>query len=363
MPPTSIVSKLAAANPSKIFKIGPKGIAVNRIRYKLAIARLEYYPVEFVVRSCSVSVLIGHKPVRYPTISEKFIGVFRMRMFLIMLITAVLFAPTLSSAVQADTLEQIEQSGKVRIGFRKAQPPMSFLDMDGKPAGYSVDLCVRIVNEVKNTLGNPNIAIEYVPVSSSYRFEALADNSIDILCGATTKTISRGKLVDFTQLTFVTGASLLSLKEDGIGGVSALQGKKVGVTKGTTTLDTLTAKLKESVSDAKVVPFDSTAAGMKALIKGEIDAFSADQVVLIGLVLTHQGEGQFAIATDIFSYEPFALAVKRNDSDFRLLADTVLSQLNRSGQITPIYSKWFGKFTKKIPTLLQAMYVLNSTPE
>jgi glutamate/aspartate transport system substrate-binding protein len=79
--------------------------------------------------------------------------------------------------------------------------------------------------------------------------------------------------------------------------------------------------------------------------------------------LTHEGEKQFAIAGDKFSCEPFALAVRRNDSDFRLLADSVLSQLNRSGQITPIYSKWFGKFIMKVPALLQAMYVLNSTPE
>lgn len=286
-----------------------------------------------------------------------------MRYFLALLAAAVFISSPLHAAGQADTLEQIKQSGKVRIGFRQAQPPMSFLGSDGKPTGYSVDLCMRIVNEVKNTLGNPDIAIEYVPLSSSNRFEALQNNTVDILCGATTKTIARGKLVDFTQLTFVTGASLLSLKETGIEGISALQGKKVAVSKGTTTIDALNAKLKESVSDAKVVPVESAAAGMQALIKGEVDAFSADQVVLIGLVLTHEGDEKFAIATDIFSYEPFALAVRRNDSEFRLLADSVLAQLNRSGQITPIYSKWFGKFTKKVPPLLQAMFVLNSTPE
>lgn len=286
-----------------------------------------------------------------------------MKLLLVLLATAVMFAQPLGAAEQMDTLEQVKQSGKVRIGFRKAQPPMSFLDKDGKPAGYSVELCVRIVNEVKNTIGRDDITIEYVPVSSTNRFEALSNNTIDILCGATTKTISRGKLVDFTQLTFVTGASLLSLKDSAVEGISGLQGKKVAVSKGTTTIDALKTKLKESVSDAKVVPVDSAEAGMQALIKGEVDAFSADQVVLIGLVLTHKGDQQFAIATDIFSFEPFALAVRRNDSDFRLLADTVLAQLNRSGQITPIYSKWFGKFTKKVPPLLQAMYVLNSTPE
>lgn len=286
-----------------------------------------------------------------------------MRFMFVLLASAILFAQPLGAAEQVSTLEQINKSGKVRIGYREAQPPMSFLDKDGKPVGYSIDLCIRIVNEVKNTLGRDDIAIEYVPVSSTNRFEALSNNTIDILCGATTKTISRGKLVDFTQLTFVTGATLLSLKDNPVDGISGLQGKKVAVSKDTTTIDALKAKLKESVSDAKVVPVEDANAGMQALIKGEVDAFSADQVVLIGLVLTHEGEEKFAIASDIFSFEPFALAVRRNDSDFRLLADSVLAQLNRSGQITPIYSKWFGQFTKKVPTLLQALYVLNATPE
>ena len=286
-----------------------------------------------------------------------------MRRIFVLLVIAAFFAQPIHASGHEGTLAQIKQSGKVRIGFRENQPPMSFVDKSGKPAGYSIDLCVRIVNEVKKTLGRDDITVEYVPISSTNRFPALADNKIDILCGATTKTISRGEKVDFTQLTFVTGASLLSLKDNAVGGISALQGKKVAVSKGTTTIDALKGKLEESVSDAEVVPVDSAKAGLQALIKGEVDAFSADQVVLIGLVLTHEGDEKFAIASDIFSFEPFALAVRRNDSDFRLLADRVLSQLNRSGQITPIYSKWFGKFTKKVPPLLEAMYVLNSTPE
>ena len=76
-----------------------------------------------------------------------------------------------------------------------------------------------------------------------------------------------------------------------------------------------------------------------------------------------EGKQKFGIASDIFSFEPFALAVRRNDADFRLIADSVLAQLYRTGEISPIYAKWFGKFTKKVPPLLEAMYVMHSTPE
>lgn len=278
----------------------------------------------------------------------------------------VIFSMLLSGVVSAETtstLEQIKKSETIRIGYRENEPPMSFLNKDKQPVGYTIELCLHIVNEIKSELKNPNISTKYVPVTASNRFESLVDNSIDILCGSTTKTLSRAEIVDFTQLSFVTGASLLSLEAFNVSDISDLKGKKVAVVKDTTTFDSLNKALKEADIDAKVISVDSASEAMQVLIKGDVDAFSSDQVVLIGLALTHEGEEKFAISNNIFSFEPFALAVRRNDAEFRLIADRVLSRLNRSGQITPIYAKWFGSFTKEVPDLLRAMYLLNSTPE
>ena len=268
-----------------------------------------------------------------------------------------------SVAEVTSTLEQIKQTETIRIGYRETEPPMSFLNKDNQPVGYSIELCSQIVKAVKSKLKNPNIATRYVPVTASNRFESLKNNKIDILCGATTKTLSRAEMVDFTQLSFVTGASLISLKESKIDNVAGLEGKKVAVVKNTTTLDNLTKALKKSNSDAKVIEVDSASDGMKAILNGDADAFSSDQIVLIGLALTSKSGEKFHIAEEIFSYEPFALAIRRNDADFRLVADRVLSDLNRSGAISLIYTKWFGGYTQKVPTLLEAMYILNSIPE
>jgi glutamate/aspartate transport system substrate-binding protein len=268
-----------------------------------------------------------------------------------------------AAVADAGTLDQIKQSGKIRIGYRVSEPPMSFLDENGKPIGYSIDVCSRIVTAVKTKLGNTSIAVEYVPVDSSTRFPMLTDNSIDILCGATTKTLSRGEIVDFTQLTFVTGASLLSLKSAPVAGVADLQGKKVAVVKDTTTIDALEGALKEALIEAQVVPVASAAEGFAALQNGQVNAYSSDQVVLIGLLLTTTDRDNFVISNELFSYEPFALAVRRNDSDFRLVADRVLSHLYRTGDVVQIYEKWFGVIQGQMPSALQAMYRLNSTPE
>ncbi|MEE8289623.1 MAG: amino acid ABC transporter substrate-binding protein [Nitrosomonadaceae bacterium] len=266
-------------------------------------------------------------------------------------------------AADISTLEQIKKSGEIRIGYRETEPPMSFLNKDKQPVGYSIELCLHIANEVKSTLQNPNIATKYLPVNASNRFDALRDNSIDILCGSTTKTLSRSELVDFTQLTFITGAAFLSLNSTKVEKFSDLKGKKVAVVKDTTTKNALEKNLRKKGSDAKIIVVDSAAEGVDLVVKGEVAAFSADQIVLIGLVVTHKDKKQFAVSDKVFSFEPFALAIRQNDSEFRLLADRTLARLNRSGNITKVFKQWFGKYITEVPALLEAMYILNATPE
>ncbi len=266
-------------------------------------------------------------------------------------------------AATAGTLEDIAERGSVRLGYRANQPPMSFIDKNEKIVGYSIDLCTRIANEVKVVLEKPDLAVELVPVTATTRFDAIEDGSIDILCGATTKTLARSERVDFTQLTFVTGTALLSLKGNAVSSIADVQGKKVAVVEGTTTLDAVSKAIADAMTDAEVVPVGAADEGMRALLAKEVDAYASDQVVLIGLVLTDEGDEEFVISQELISFEPFALAVRRNDADFRLLADRVLSKLYRSTQIVPIYKKWFGVFSDEVPDLVEAVYILNSVPE
>jgi ABC-type amino acid transport substrate-binding protein len=268
-----------------------------------------------------------------------------------------------SFASEDSTLEQIKKTGEIRIGYRKNEPPMSFLDKDNQPIGYSIELCLNVVKEVKILLKTPNITVTYVPVTASNRFDALIGNKIDILCGSTTKTLSRSELVDFTQLSFVTGADLLSLKDNRIASVSSLKDKKVAVVKDTTTEATLKSALKRLESNAKVITVASAKEGIKAVEDGKVDAFSSDQIILIGLIVTHEGSDKFILSDQVFSYEPFALAVRRNDSEFRLIADRAISKLSRTGNITQVYKTWFGQYITEIPSLLGAVYMLNAIPE
>ncbi|MDH4008371.1 MAG: amino acid ABC transporter substrate-binding protein [Desulfuromonadales bacterium] len=283
-----------------------------------------------------------------------------MRSILASFLVVTFFVAPLSAQELTGTLQQIQKSGKIKIGYRASVPPLSFLNKDGAPVGYSIDLCEEIATAVKQKIGS-DLSVEYIPVTSADRFDALTENRIDILCGATTKTLTRSEKVDFTQLTFVTGGSFMSLKKTKI--INNFEGKRIGVSKGTTTAENLKKLLEEAQTKAEIVLMDSSAEALEALNKEEIDAIAADQVVLIGLALTSGKPGNYSVLPDLFSYEPFALAVRRNDADFRLVTDRVIAELYRTGKIKDIYDRWFGVFAKQRSTAFDALIQLSAIPE
>lgn len=283
-----------------------------------------------------------------------------MRTVLATILTGFLFVTPLAAQETNGTLQKIKKSGEIHIGYRSSQPPISFVSKSGNPKGYSVDICKHIVTEIESKVGT-TLKVSYTPVTADNRFEALSSGKIDILCGSTTDTLARREIVDFTQLTFITGGSYMALKGHKVR--NNFDGKKIGVVKGSTTAVALKKLFEDIGTKVDFVLLDSADEGIAALEKSEIDIFSADQVVLIGLAVTSTHPDTFQILPDMFSYEPFALAVRRNDADFRLEADRAISKLYRSGEIEAIYDRWFGTFSGEMSSALKAMIKFNTIPE
>lgn len=261
------------------------------------------------------------------------------------------------------TLDKIARTGELLIGYRTDASPLSYENADGQPSGYSVDLCRRIAAAVKVHLGNDDIAVKFVRISSDERISAIVNGDIDIECSSTTITMSRLAQVDFTLPTFVTGGSVLSLVDAGISTLADLSGKKVGVVRGTTTVEELRNYLQKNLIDAEVIVVADRKDGMTQLNQGDIDAFASDQIVLIGQIIEALYPQRYSLAEETFSYEPYGLVVRRDDADFRMVANAALAQLYRSGQHGQIYNKWIGRIGVRPSGLLAAMYQLNTIPE
>ena len=267
-----------------------------------------------------------------------------------------------AGAAAADTLNKVRESGKLVIGHREASKPFSFINDSGQVVGYSIDLCRRIANAAKEQLGVAAVEIEFQPVTAENRMSKLADGEVDIVCGSSTNTLKRQEQVAFTLLTFVTGAELLVKKTSGIRDLKDLEGRSVGVVSGTTTEAGLKRALKKEFINTTVVPIEDHDKGLAALEANEIDAYASDRVLLVGLALGAKDPTQLTLTDQYYSYEPYALMLRKGDDDFRLLADRTLASLYRSGAIMQIYKTWFGD-PKRAGNLLKAMYILEAIPE
>jgi glutamate/aspartate transport system substrate-binding protein len=281
----------------------------------------------------------------------------------VLLVVAVLMYS--ASAMAQGTLDRIRERGELRIGYRTDARPLSF-DDNGKPAGYSVDLCRRIAAGVGEQLSLPAMKATYVPVTVDNRFDALVKGDIDIECGATTVTLKRQERVDFTLMTFVTGGTFLSKADSRIGSAADLAGKRVAVPRGTSTATALQAYLKENSIDARIVTVDDRDAGMSRLQRGDVDALAGDQIVLLGNALEAleaNKNANFSFADALFSYEPYAFMVRRNDADFRLVVNRELAEIFRNGDQAQIYQNWVGSNGVKASPMLIAMYLVQGLSE
>lgn len=280
-----------------------------------------------------------------------------MRVLFSVIVAALLLV---SQDAAAGTLDRVRETGVFRIGYRTDAPPFSYNSAIGEPAGYIVDLCREVAAAAKQELGLKDLKVEYVTVTAEDRFEAVKSGRVDLLCEATTVTLARRRLVDFSLMTFIDGASVM-VRSDGPQSFKALAGHKIGVHAGTTTEDALRRTLADLKVDAEMVPVADHADGVKRLESGEFAAYFADRAILTFLLLAEGSPQTLRISKEYFTREPYALALARGDDDFRLLVDRTLARLYRSGAIDAIFARSFGK--AKASEILQALYAINALPE
>ena len=274
---------------------------------------------------------------------------------------ALLAGPALAAEPEG-TLKKIKRTNTITLGHRESSRPFSFVGDDGKPAGYSVDLCMSVAASVGKELALPNLQVKWVKVTVENRMQAVTAGTIDLECGSTTASLSRQERVDFSNLTFADGGSLLATDASMIRGVSTLGGKRVAIIPGTTTEKGLADALKKHTVTATMVPVKDHASGVAALDDGTADAYASDRVILIGVGRTSKNPAKLSLIDEYFTYEPYGLMLRRGDSAFRLSVNRTLASVYRSGEIVPIYQKWFGSMTTAGP-ILGAMYLLNGLPE
>ena len=272
---------------------------------------------------------------------------------------------SVSAAAVADpsrTLERIRSDGAIHLGYRDGAAPFSFRERDGTIRGYSVELCERIAAGVQKELGLARLRVDWTPLDAANRLDAVAKGKVDIECGTTTISLSRYRQVDFSLPIFVDGGSILTSVDAKLTRLKDFGGKRIAVIPGTTTETSLKRELAIADAVAELVPVRDMSAGLEALAAGKAAGYAGDRIVLATLRARSQDPTQWILIDSDFSFEPYALVVRRDDPDFRLAVNRALVGIYRSGEIDSIFYRWLGTLGRPGP-LLNSMFYLNTLPE
>ena len=237
-------------------------------------------------------------------------------------------------------LKAVHETATLRIAYRTDSRPFSFLDAQGRPAGFTIELCERIAKSLERELSLPALAIKWVPVDTRTRFEAIVNGSADLECGSTTVSLSRMKIVDFSSLVFAESTGVLVKSGVGIYRFDDMAGRKIGVIAGSTNGQAIRDQLERRKLDATLVEFRDREEGVAALVRGALDGFATDKQVLLSLAQAANLR-DFTLLPDDLSFEPFAIVLPRGDWAFRLAVNAGLARVFRSGEVIELYTKHF----------------------
>ena len=248
-----------------------------------------------------------------------------------------------AAAEPGAVLKKIKDTGEITLGYRESSIPFSYLDDKAQPVGYSIELCGKVVDAIKAELKMPNLKVNRQAVTSQNRIPLVANGTVQLECGSTVNNVERQAQVSFSVTSFIVATRFVAKKSAGDKTVADLKGKTVAVTSGTNTLKRV-RELNEARSlGMTILNGKDHAESMLLVTTGRAEAFFEDDILLTGMVAASNDPNGYALSTEGYSVDPYALMFPKDDPEFKRVVDGALTGLYKSGEITKIYDRWFMK--------------------
>jgi glutamate/aspartate transport system substrate-binding protein len=245
------------------------------------------------------------------------------------------------------TLAKVQKAGTIALGYREASFPFSYVVPDSKPMGYSIDLCLAIVNAIRSEIDKADLRIDFVAVTPETRIPAVTAGKIDLECGSTTNNAERAKQVAFSPITFVAGTKLMVKRRSGIRTYRDLKGKVIVVTAGTTNEQVIKRLNEKFQLGANVISARDHEEAYSLVVEGRADAFATDDILLYGLIARHHMERELSVVGELLSYDPYGIMFRKDDPQLNDLVQSAFRSMAESGDLFEYYHKWF---IRKTPT-------------
>ena len=279
---------------------------------------------------------------------------------MIRFLLALCLVTSLAGTASADALDRILERGTVKLGVRKAAPPFSYQDENGKAAGLAVRLCNTVVQLIARH-HNTQLSAEYEFVDARQRFGALAQDRTDLHCGPASATLRRRETLDFSLIYFVDGAAAAVRPDGSFDTIFDTPGARFGVVDGTTTKGVVEDLMERNTLDVTLETYGGHEEGLAALAASEVDVYFGDQAILFFQIEAQGLIGKLNVIEEVLSFEPYALAMKRGEGDLRLAVDRALSQIYETGLIYQMILSELGDYP--LSTEAKTLYLVVGLPE
>ncbi|HYA90082.1 MAG TPA: transporter substrate-binding domain-containing protein [Thermodesulfobacteriota bacterium] len=260
-----------------------------------------------------------------------------MKRYGILLVVVGLFLSLPGISAGETTLEKIKRTGAFTVGTRTGSPPFGYINKQNEWVGFSVDLARLINQNLEKKLGR-SVKFELKESTPATRIPLITSMAVDLIAGTMTDTRARRESVDFSLTYFATGAQFLVKKWSTFKGVQNIAGRRIGTQQGSTN----ERALRERYPQANLIVFPDQPSGFTALAQGKVDAYTNDGIQLWGLKYKAPNPNDWMVVGEWYTYEPYGMAMRKNESDFRLVVDTTLMEAIEGGEYFKIYDKWFG---------------------
>ena len=244
----------------------------------------------------------------------------------------------------ADVLKKAQATGVVKLGVRSDNGGLSYAISDGKYGGFHYELCTLVVQDLEKQL-NRKLEIQTVPVTSQGRLASVVNGDVDMECGVTTNNATRQKDVAFAVTTYVEEVRVAVKANSGINAVNQLAGKTVATVAGTTSVPLL-RKQQRGGADLKEATAKNDQQAFNMLASGQADAYAMDGQILAAFISSSKNPAAFKLLPEVLSVAPIDIMLPKDDAAFKKLVDAEMRRIIFSGEIHPIYQRWF---TQPIP--------------
>ena len=228
-------------------------------------------------------------------------------------------------------LETIKANDKIVWGVKNDTKLFGLKNPStGEVEGFDIDIAKEITAII---LGDAS-KVEFKEVTSKTRIPLLNNGEIDAIVATMTISEERKKEVDFSDVYFEAGQSLLVKKGSPIKSIEDLDAStKVIAVKGSTSAQ----NIREKAPDAQVLEFENYAEAFTALKAGQGDTLTTDDSILYGMA---SEDSNYELVGGQFTEEPYGIAMKKGSDDLVKAVNDALAELKENGKYDEIYKKW-----------------------